>query len=63
MNLKQAAHIGRLAKAKGLAVRVEGGNVQIVRVTYSATGTSTVTPVTPFISYEAAIEAINGEIK
>jgi hypothetical protein len=42
-----------------LGTDVRSGQVRVVRVTYNAAGASTVTPITGFIGFDAAISALN----
>lgn len=44
---------------KSLGTQAQSGFVRVVRVTYDASGGSTITPLTDYISAERAIEALN----
>lgn len=59
MTLQQGIELGKLAQAKGMAVRADNGKVQIVSVTYDAKGKSTVSEQSGWLTYEEAKKALS----
>lgn len=59
MTLQQGIELGKLAQAKGMAVRAENGKVQLVSVTYDAKGKSTVGEQSGWLTYEEAKKALS----
>ena len=54
MQLQQGIELGKLAKSKGLGIRVKKGKVQVIGCTYDAKGASTIIPHSGWLTYEEA---------
>lgn len=44
---------------RSIGTQLEQGRLQVIRVTYTAKGTSTISPITGWLAADAALAAIN----